>query len=155
MLWVVFKLRWIHRGRGRPAIDIPEDQLVMLLEHHFTVTDIAHMLHVSPRTIRRRVLQYGLESTTMYSDMSDDQFDEITVQYVHTHPYCGRRSYQGFLRSAGVRIQQTRVRESLRRIDQRGMERRFRLALIAGGIVCACQIVSGTSMATTSSFGGE
>ena len=102
---------------------------MMLLEHHFTVTDIAHMLHVSPRTNRRRVLQYGLESTTMYSDMSDDQFDEITVQYVHTHPYCGRRSYQGFLRSAGVRIQQTRVRESLRRIDRRGMERRFRLAL--------------------------
>ena len=52
--------RVIHRGRGRPAIDIPEDQLVMLLEHHFTVTDIAHMLHVSPRTIRRRVLSMGL-----------------------------------------------------------------------------------------------
>jgi DNA-binding NarL/FixJ family response regulator len=51
-----------RQTRGRPSIDIPEEQLAVLLEHHFKVTDIAKMLNVSPRTIRRRVIQYGLET---------------------------------------------------------------------------------------------
>ena len=102
--------RRIRRRRGHPSIDIPEDHLVMLLENHFSVADIARMMTVSPRTIRRRVLQYGLENSTAYSDLSDCDLDEITVQYVHTNPHSGRVSYQGFLRSVGLRIQQ--VRES-------------------------------------------
>lgn len=118
-----------RRGRGRPAIDIPEQQLRVLLEHHFTTADIGRMLHVSARTIRRRILQYGLESVVQFSDLSDDQLDGITAQFVHTHPFCGRVSYQGFLRSVGLHIQQARVYESLRRVDQRGLERRFRLVL--------------------------
>lgn len=49
--------RKLARRRGRPAIDIPEDQLAMLLEHQFTIVDIARMLNVSARTVRRQVLQ--------------------------------------------------------------------------------------------------
>ena len=121
--------RKLVRRRGRPTIDIPKDQLAMLLEHHFTMADIARMMSVSARTIRRRVLQYGLETSTSFSALSDTQLDEITVPFVHTNPYSGRVSYLGFLHSAGLRIQQSRVRESLSRVDQRGMERRFRQAL--------------------------
>ena len=121
--------RKLSGRRGRPAIDIPEDQLAMLLEHHFSIADIARMMSVSARTVRRRVLQYGLESSTAYSDLSDSQLDEITAHFVHNNPYSGRVSYEGFLRSAGLRVQQSRVRESLHRVDERGMERRFRQAL--------------------------
>ena len=121
--------RRLSRRRGRPTIDIPEDQLAMLFEHHFCIADIARMMGVSARTIRRRVLQYGPESSTAYSALSDAELDEITLQFVHNNPYSGRVSYQGFLRSAGLRIQQSRVHESLGRVDQRGMQRRFRQAL--------------------------
>ena len=61
--------------------------------------------------------------------MSDDQLDEVTAHFVHHHPHSGRRSYEGFLCSSGLRVQQTRLRESMRHIDIRGMDRRFRLAL--------------------------
>ena len=101
----------------------------MLLEHQFSISDIGRMLNVSARTIRRRVLQYGLESSTAYSSLSDSQLDEITSHFVHSNPYSGRVSYQGFLRSAGFRVQHSRVRESLRRVDERGIERWFRQAL--------------------------
>ena len=46
--------------KGRPTIAIPEDQLVMLLQNHYNITDIASLLQVSPRTIQRRIIQYGL-----------------------------------------------------------------------------------------------
>ena len=43
-----------HRQmRDRPSIDIPEEQLALLLEHQFQLTDIARLLDVSLRTIRR------------------------------------------------------------------------------------------------------
>lgn len=61
--------------------------------------------------------------------MTDQQLDEITSHFVHNNPCSGRVSYQGFLRSTGLRVQHSRIRESLRRVDERGMERRFRQAL--------------------------
>ena len=121
--------RKLRQRRGSPAIGIHEEQLAMLLEHHFSMADIARMMNVSARTIRRRILQFGLEGSTAYSDLSDAQLDEITTQFGHTNPYSGRVSYQGFLHSVGLRVQQSRVRESLIWTDPRGMERRFRNAL--------------------------
>ena len=52
--------------RGRPSICIPEEQLAMLLGYHFKLTDIARVLMVSPRTIRRRIIQFGLEDAASY-----------------------------------------------------------------------------------------
>lgn len=37
--------RKLRRRSGRPAIDIPKEQLAMLLEHHFSITDVAHMMN--------------------------------------------------------------------------------------------------------------
>lgn len=118
-----------NRHAGRPAVVIPEEQLVSLLEHHFTVADIGRLLGVSARTIRRRILQYGLEENATHSNLSDAQLDEITREYVHNNPHSGRQSYAGYLRSNGLRIQQWRIRESMHRVDGRGMERRFRRAV--------------------------
>ena len=115
--------------RGHPSYDISEEHLTALLDHHFKTTDIARLFNVSARTIRRRIIQYGLEEVVTYSKLSDTQLDDITQSFVHHHPHSGRRSYDGFLRSVGLRVQQTRVRESLLRVDRRGVENRFRRAL--------------------------
>ena len=37
--------------KGRPPLCIPEEQLAMLLGYRYKVSDIAHILMVSPRTI--------------------------------------------------------------------------------------------------------
>lgn len=111
--------------KGRPAICIPEEQLAMLLGYHFKVTDIARILMVSPRTIRRRIIQYGLENEASYSNISDDDLDSLSLNFVHHNPNSGLRSLEGILRSRGIRIQRQRVRESLMRVDPRGMQARF------------------------------
>ena len=91
--------------RGRPSICIPEEQLAMLLGYHFKLTDIARVLMVSPRTIRRRIIQFGLEDAASYSDMSDSDLDSISSDFVHHKPNSGLRSLEGLLRSQGIRIQ--------------------------------------------------
>ena len=87
------------------------------------------MLQVSPRTIRRRIVQFGLEDRASHSQLSDNQLDEITRHFIHSHPHSGRRNYEGFLRFAGLWIQQRRIRDSLIRVDASGTERRRRQAL--------------------------
>ena len=101
----------------------------MLIEHRFTTRAIANLLSVSPRTIRRRILQYGLSDAVSFSDVDDGELDEITTLYVATHPFCGQRSFDGFLRGFGLRIQRCRIRESLSRVDPRGVQQRLRRAL--------------------------
>ena len=96
---------YVSQSRGRPSIDIPEEQLTLLLNHHFWVADIAHLLNVSPRTIRNRIIQYGLKDAASHSSMPDTQLDEITRSYVYQHTHDGRRSYEGYLRSLGFHIQ--------------------------------------------------
>ena len=73
------------------------------------------------RTIRRRVVQYGLDEMTSYSDLADGALDEITRLFVRTHPNSGGRSLAGFLRGMGLKIQWKRVRESLERVDPIGV----------------------------------
>ena len=47
-------------GRGRPSFEIKEEQLSFLIDQGFQVPVIAKLFRVSPRTIERRMANYGL-----------------------------------------------------------------------------------------------
>ena len=47
-------------GRGRPLFEIKEEQLSFLIDQGFQVPVIAKLFRVSPRTIERRMANYGL-----------------------------------------------------------------------------------------------
>lgn len=49
-----------------------------LVELHFSNVDIANMLQVSPRTVRRRIIQYGLQEEARFTVISDADLDAIT-----------------------------------------------------------------------------
>lgn len=115
--------------RGRPQIAISEEQLTSLLELQFSNQDIARLLNVSPRTIRRRIIQFGLQDQVNFTEMDDTCLDAITQRFVDSHPNSGERSLTGFLRSTGLRVQRYRIRESLMRVDPRGVQMRFRQVL--------------------------
>ena len=106
-----------------------EEQVATLLELHFSNRDITGLLNVSARTIRRRIIEYGLEQDAEYSELQDEELDDFTKQFVDTHPNSGQRSLAGYLRMLGLRIQRSKIRESLLRVDPRGIRTRFRQAL--------------------------
>ena len=58
---------YLWHVKGRPQIPIGEEQLVTLLELPFPNVDIATMLQVSPRTVRRRIIQYGLQEEASFT----------------------------------------------------------------------------------------
>lgn len=62
---------------GRPKFVINSEQLSMLLEHRFSVPQIADMLAVSVSTVRRRMTEYGLSVGATYAHLDDDELDTL------------------------------------------------------------------------------
>lgn len=80
---------------GRPRFDIAQDQLEYLLDLRFTCADIARLLGVSLRTIRRRLDEFGIAVRDRYSTMSDTELDEEVEEIKRNYPNAGIRIVTG------------------------------------------------------------
>ena len=87
----------ITSGRGRPKFDIPCEQLEHLLELGLNCHTIAACLGVSLCTIRRRMTDYGLSVSSLYSIISDVDLDETVKEIKLNFPNCGIRMLNGHL----------------------------------------------------------
>ena len=114
-----------QRARGRPRLNIEEEQIQFLVESNFRIVDIAAMFGCSSSTIQRRQREYRIRSSD-FSTLSDAELDELVGSVILLHPQCGERSVTGYLRSQGHRIQRERIRQCIRRIDPFGVELRAR-----------------------------
>ena len=104
----------------RPRLNISEDVLLNLRSFGFTWEKISEMLLVSRWTLRRRVVEFGLDHTTGFSEISNEQLDTIVTQFLTNHGnLVGYSIVSGHLRSLGLRVQRDRIRESIRRVDPR------------------------------------
>ena len=102
---------------GRPGYDIRKEQLEMLLKARFSVRSIAELLHVSSRTIERRMQEYGLSVRALYAEINDSPLDDIVRETKQANPSCGSKMLVGYLASRGIFLPRRRVRESLSRVD--------------------------------------
>ena len=107
--------------RGRPSFDIPKEQIELFLEYNFLLPQLSEILGVSLGTVNRRLKDYGLSVTQIYSTISATELDKITQQLESEFPNCGYRRMTGFLRARGIHVQQIRVRESMKRSDPEGV----------------------------------
>ena len=108
-----------HRN-GRPRFNIPVQQLQYLLDNRFTVPQMANLIGVSERTIHRRLHDNGLSVRSTFSAITDSELDEIVRSIKHQFPLCGNKQMAGHLTASGLRIQQQRIREVMRRVDPEG-----------------------------------
>ena len=103
---------------GRPKFEISEEVLLEFRSIGFTWTQIAEMLLVSRWTIRRRVVEFGLQDVTGYSHISDQELDAKVDQFMQRHgTMVGYSIISGHLKSLGLRVQRRRVRASIARVD--------------------------------------
>ena len=103
---------------GRLRYLMSEEVLLHLRSSGFTWTKIAQMLHVSRWTLRRRIVEYGLEEMTGFSMISDAQLDNVVERFMRNHgTLVGYSVVSGHPRSLGLRVQRDRIRESIARVD--------------------------------------
>ena len=121
-------------GRGRKRYEITKDQLEHLRSLYFSWEAIARILQVSLSTLQRRRRELGV-NTPAYSEISDDELDEIYRSVTGSSstgpltPNIGRRRFIGALRSRGWSIQRWRVSDCLRRMDPVGTALRWRMTI--------------------------
>ena len=65
----------------------------------------------------------------MFSDIGDDELDEIVREAANSHPKFGLRMMIGYLQSKGVRVQRKQIRYSFLRIDPIGLMQRWKMAI--------------------------
>lgn len=103
--------------RGRPKLVIAEELFENLRSFGCTWNQIAKMLRVSRWTIYRRLNEYGL-NCSRWSDLSDDELDEVIRGYISRHGNTTEQSYMiGYIRSLGYLVQRDRVRAAINRVD--------------------------------------
>ena len=103
--------------RGRPRLHIPFEQLEFLLEKRFKIDEIAQLFITSKRTVERRMRDFGLSAANVYTSLSDQQLDAVITDIQRDFPNVGCKRITGLLRARGIHMQQTRIRQSMRRVD--------------------------------------
>ena len=112
--------RSVTNGVGRPRFQVPKEQLSLLMERRFTIPQIAELIGISTRTLHRRMSEYGLSIRSTYSELTEVELDDVILSIHEEFPMCGNKQMTGHLLSRGIRVQQSRVRDSMRRIDPEG-----------------------------------
>ena len=109
--------------RGRPKFGISEEQLQHLLQLHFPCPKTADLLGVyyCLSTVRRKMKEYGLSVSALYSEISDTELDRLINEVHGSFPNCGYRMMDGHLRQHGISVTQARIRNSMHRVDPEGV----------------------------------
>ena len=98
------RLENTNEGRGRPRVEIAQSQLEAL--HNaggFRWNDVARLLQVSSRTLRRRRHELGMSvEGREFSDISDIQLDNVVREVLQSTPSAGLRLVQGSLRQKAL-----------------------------------------------------
>lgn len=106
--------------KGRPKFDIPREQLQHLIDVRFKETDIDKMLCISEKTVYRRLEENGKSIRDTYANMTAHELDDIIKEVLRQFPNSGYKSMRGHLLSRGYKVQENRIRESMRRADPEG-----------------------------------
>lgn len=98
--------------------------LEYLIGNHFSVHRVAQLLQTSVSTVRRRMHEFGISVRSTCSVIDDAQLDTLVREIQHQYPNCVYRLLKGHLAAIGYRIQESRIRDSLRRVDPVGITSR-------------------------------
>ena len=102
--------------RGRPFIHIDIDRVEMLRQVGYTWQEVADAVGVSRSTLWRRLSEQNV-TLESYTDISDNDLDDVVKSIQHNFPNAGLVMVQGHLQSRGIRVQRARVRQSVARND--------------------------------------
>ena len=99
--------------RGRPSIPISENQILFLLEHGFTIGQMAASFGCSRRTVERRMHEYSIRAREIYSTITGENLLELVCAMLRQNPTLGEKSIDGLLRAQGYIVQRQRIRDPI------------------------------------------
>ncbi|CAB4441421.1 unnamed protein product [Rhizophagus irregularis] len=110
---------------GRPKIVISIEALRLFRREGFSYTDIAKMMGVCTKTIKRKRNELNIPDDLVYTEISNEELDNLLRSIRLQQPYSGQQIIMGMIRSLGIKIHRERLRDSLHRIDTFGTLNRW------------------------------
>ena len=106
----------ICRRQGRPRKEISKERLEGLLRLKFPVSRIAQVLQVSRPRVYKAITEYNLDASR-YSVVTDSDLQQAITSVKNNHPNAGEVMLQGHLRTQGIHVQRSRMRDAIRVTD--------------------------------------
>ena len=75
--------------------------------------------------------KYGLRSLN-FSNIADDDVDRNVRQLSEHFPFCGERIVKFLLAQRGIEVERMRLRDSVHRVDEKGVKKKKRCACNEG-----------------------
>lgn len=77
---------------------------------------------VARRTILNRMKEAGrLQSRPAFTEINDDELDELVSAIIAEHPFIGGTIVHGHLEAAGIHVPRQRITTSSQRVDSVGV----------------------------------
>ena len=103
-------------ARGRPLLIVSRSELEHLLSLRFTWSEIAAILNVSVKTLQRRAKEWDL---TRYTNTTLATLEESVREILHNFPSCGEVMINGHLKSKGIHVKRSLLREAIQQVRGR------------------------------------
>ena len=142
MIVVLFGSYTPRRGCHANKFVIPKIFLENLIQEGFTVREISAIAGVSERTIYRRMTEYDLKIRD-FSRVSDNQLDLEVLALTNDYPFCGEIMLRELLKGRGFNVERYRLRDSIHRVNDFGVQARKKGGLREGFIMLKVQITYG------------
>ena len=110
---------------GRPRLEVNVDEILQLRAMNFKWNKIASILGISRATLYRRLDEAGITPTD-YSELSDQELDDVVMSIKADHPNDGEVLMQGHLLRNGIRVRRESLRQAIHRVDSAGVSSRTR-----------------------------
>ena len=99
---------------GRPKLDVTKEEILCLKQLNYSWKAISEILQVSRQTLYRRLHEFGIDKFTAISESDLD----FTLQRIKAdHPACGEVMIQGHLLHSGIKVQRSKLRAAIHRVD--------------------------------------
>ena len=112
---------------GRPRIEFDGERAKNLISLGFTMSQVSNALGISDGTLRRF---RTIESCNLYDKISDEELDKEVLDIKKQHPGMGEKRLLGLLRGRGLRIQRSRLRDCIHRVDPSGPKLRCNAGIL-------------------------
>ena len=136
---------------GRPSIQINIEEVEFLRALHLLWIRIAEILDISRHTLYRWLKNEGILQELQFTEISDNDLDEVMKGIKEEHPNDGEVLVSGHLLAKGIRVPRSRMRASIHRVDpistlhNGGVKQS-----LDEGILLGSQMRCGIAMGTTS-----
>lgn len=88
----------------------------------YSVSQTAKVCDVSQSALYSRMKQLCICYKDRFSSIDNDDLDRVVRDIKNKHPHCGEVMITGHLSARGIIIQRNCVRESIHRVDPRGVD---------------------------------